>query len=67
MCLPKKRPCSKQKPLEKMKRNYVFSDRISNLAKPRHKMEFEETYPFEVHPYALKYRPSKLCSNHLNY
>ena len=67
MCLPKKRPCSKQKALEKLKRNYVFSDRISNLAKPKHKSEFEETYPFEVHPCALKYRPSKLSRNNLNF
>ncbi|CAO1421289.1 unnamed protein product [Diamesa tonsa] len=58
ICLPKKRPCSKPKALEKLKRNYVFSDRLSNLAKPRHRMEFEETFPFEVHPCALKYRPT---------
>ena len=62
VCLLRKRPYSKQKRLEKFKRNYVFSERISHLAKPRHKMEFEETYPFEVHPCALKYKPSKLSS-----
>lgn len=60
ICLPKKRPCSNQKPLEKFKKNYVFNDRITNLAKPKQIMEFEETYPFEVHPCALKYKPSKL-------
>ncbi|CAO1422117.1 unnamed protein product [Diamesa serratosioi] len=56
--LAKTHPLSKPKSVQKLKNNYVLSERISNLAKPKIKSEFEELYPFDVHPCALKYRPT---------